>query len=52
MVWAIGSRLMLSKAQKSAGANGPNPAGRWLVGSALEVSSGALWRALHSAECL
>jgi len=41
MVWAIGSRLILSKAQKSAGTNGPNHAGRWLVGLVMEVSSGA-----------
>ena len=41
MVWAIGSRLILSKAQKSAGANGPNHAGRVLGGSAMEVRSGA-----------
>jgi len=41
MVWAIGTRLILSKAQKSAGTNGPNHAGRWLVGLVMEVSSGA-----------
>jgi hypothetical protein len=41
MVWAIGSRLILSKAQKSAGTNGPNHAGRVLVGLVMEVSSGA-----------
>jgi len=42
MVWAIGTRLILSKAQKSAGTNGPNHAGSWLVGSAMKVGAGAL----------
>ena len=41
MVWAIGPRLILSKAQKSAGTNGPNHAGRVLVGLVMEISSGA-----------
>jgi len=41
MVWAIGPHLILSKAQKSAGTNGPNHAGKVLVGSAMEVSLGA-----------
>ncbi len=42
MVWAIGTRLILSKAQKSAGTNGPNHAGGMSVGSEMEVRSGAL----------
>ncbi len=49
MVWAIDPRLIVSNAHKSAGTNGPNHAGSLLVGSAMEVSSGLLWRALHSA---
>jgi hypothetical protein len=40
MVWAIGPRLMLSKARKSAETNGPNHAGRMLVEPAMEVSLG------------
>ena len=42
MVLAIGRRLILSKAQKSAGTNGPNHAGGMLVESEMEVRSGAV----------
>jgi hypothetical protein len=42
MVWAIGTRLILSNAQKSAGTNGPNHAGRLLVGSAMKVGARAI----------
>jgi len=42
MVWAIAPRLIVSNAHKSEGTNGPNHAGRVLVGSAMEVSSGGV----------